>query len=88
MKKLRYLLVFLIWGTTCFSQDHEKLPTKPWEEIVEMKSTLNNTLEKWEIDICVRLEGNYTKSDSIAIGNILKKLDALTETISIQFSTS
>lgn len=88
MKKLHYLLVFLIWGTTCFSQDHEKLPAKPWEEIVEMKSTLNNTLEKWEIDICVRLEGNYTKSDSIAIGNILKKLDALTETISIQFSTS
>lgn len=88
MKKLRYLLVFLIWGTTCFSQDHEKLPAKPWEEIVEINSLINNSLPIWKTNIYVSLAGKYTKEDSINIGNVLKKLDALTETISIQFSTS
>ncbi|MDR6564354.1 MULTISPECIES: histidine kinase [unclassified Arcicella] len=87
MKKLRYLLVFLILGTTCFSQDHEKLPTKPWKEIVEMNNDYQQ-ITKWDTDIYVSLEGNYTAEDSITIGNILKKLDALTETISIQFSKS
>ncbi|MEA5260731.1 histidine kinase [Arcicella aquatica] len=87
MKKLRYLLVFLILGTTCFSQDHEKLPTKPWKEIVEMNNDYQQ-ITKWDNDIYVSLEGNYTAEDSITIGNILKKLDTLTETISIQFSKS
>ncbi|MET3126467.1 sensor histidine kinase YesM [Arcicella rosea] len=87
MKKLHYLLVFLIWGTTCFSQDHEKLPAKPWEEIVEINYNFPK-ITKWGTDIYVSLEGNYTKEDSITIGNVLKKLDALTETIAIQFSKS
>lgn len=88
MKKLRYLLVFLIWGTTCFSQDHEKLPAKPWEEIVEINSLNKNSFPNWKTNIYVSLVGKYTKEDSINIGHVLKKLDALTETISIQFSKS
>ncbi|WP_052354002.1 sensor histidine kinase [Flectobacillus major] len=87
MKKLRYLLVFLIWGTTCFSQDSEKLPAKPWEEIVEINYNFPK-ITKWETNIYVSLVGKYTKEDSIIIGNVLRKLDALTETISIQFSKS
>lgn len=88
MKKLHYLLVFLIWGTTCFSQDHEKLPAKPWKEIVEINSLNKNSLTNWKTNIYVSLVGKYTKEDSINIGHVLKKLDALTETISIQFSKS
>ncbi len=88
MKKLHYLIVFLILGTNCFSQNQEKLPARPWKEIVEINSLNNNLLTKWETNIFVSLEGNYTKEDSINIGHALKKLDALTETISIQFSKS
>lgn len=85
MKKLHYLIVFLILGTTCFSQNQDKLPAKPWEEIIELNYNFPK-ITKWDTDIYVSLEGNYTKEDSINIGNVLKKLDALTETISIQFS--
>lgn len=90
MKKLHYLLVFLIWGTTCFSQDSEKLPAKPWEEIVEMNSFQDSPLirDKWYADLKVKLVGKYSKEDSITISTILKKLDALTETLSITFSKS
>lgn len=86
MKKLLYFLVFLTIGNYCFSQDQEKLPVKPWKEIVEINSFYYNSLQKWYTDIRVKLEGNYTKNDSIMIDHTLKKLDALTETISIKFS--
>ncbi|MBA0884658.1 sensor histidine kinase [Flavobacterium undicola] len=86
MKKSLYFLVFLTIGNYCFSQDQEKLPVKPWKEIVEINSFYYNSLQKWDTDIRVKLEGNYTKNDSITIDHTLKKLDALTETISIKFS--
>jgi hypothetical protein len=61
MKKLRYLLVFLIWGTACFSQDSEKLSAKPWEDIVEMNSFQDSPLirEKWYTAIKVKLVGLF-----------------------------
>lgn len=90
MKKLQYLLVFLIWGMPCFSQDSGKLPAKPWEEIVEMNSFQDNPLirAKWYTDLKVKLVGSYSKEDSVTISTILRKLDALTETLSITFSKS
>ncbi|MDI9869663.1 sensor histidine kinase [Flectobacillus roseus] len=90
MKKLQYLLVFLIWGMPCFPQELEKLPAKPWEEIVEMNSFQDSPLirDKWYTDLKVKLVGNYSKEDSITISTILKKLDALTETISINLAKS
>lgn len=88
MKKLLYSLLFLLIGINCFSQSQEKLPVKPWEDIVEMNNNDYNSITKWDTNIYVSLEGNYTLEDSLSISKILKKLDALTETISIQFSKS
>jgi len=86
MKKLLYFLVFLIIETNCFSQNSKPLPAKPWKDIVEMNNSNYPKIEKWDTDIYVSLEGKYTNSDSVAIDKVLKKLDALTETISIQFA--
>ena len=86
MKKIVYLLVFLFIGVCCHSQEEEALPSKPWEDIVEMKMSDHRGLRKWSDDIKVELQGYYTKNDSIKIGEILKKLDNVTETISIGFS--
>jgi len=88
MKKLLYFLVLLILGTNCFSQEANQLPAKPWKDIVEIFNNQNNLTSIWDTDIYVSLEGNYTKNDSITIDQILKKLNTLTETISIQFSKS
>ena len=88
MKKLFYFLMFLTLGTNCFSQDQEKLPKKPWEDIVEMNSSKDDPITKWGTDIKLKLEGNYTPKDSITVANIIKKLSSLTETISIAFSKS
>ena len=88
MKKSFYFLVFLITGTYSFSQDIEKLPLKPWDDILEMNSQKYRPITKWSKDILVGLEGKYSKTDSITIAKALKKLDALTETISIKFSKS
>lgn len=62
MKKLFYFLVFLITGTYCFSQGIEKLPVKPWDDILEMNSQKYSPITKWDIDIFVGLEGNYSKN--------------------------
>ena len=88
MKKSLYFLVFLTLGNYCFSQDPAKLPVKPWEDIVEMNSSKDNPLTKWDKDIKVKLEGNYSQTDSITVYKILKKLNTLTESISITFSKS
>lgn len=89
MKKLLYFLVFLILGTTCFSQEANQLPTKPWKGIVEINNNNHyQKIEKWDTDIYVSLEGKHSQEDSLTIAKILKKLDALTETISIQFAKS
>lgn len=86
MKKLLYFLMFLTLGINCFSQEQELLPDEPWKEIIEINNSGNNSLKKWSSDIYVVLEGNYTKKDSLNTEKVLKKLDALTETISIKFS--
>jgi len=89
MKKLHYFLVFLIIGTICFSQETKQLPTVPWEDIVEINNNDNyQKITKWDKDIYVSIEGKYSQEDSLTIAEILKKLDALTETISIQFAKS
>lgn len=86
MKKLCYFLLFLFISLKSFSQETEKLPKIPWEDIVEMNSQLFPKLSKWKKDIFIKLEGNYTKKDSLEVDRVLKKLDTLTETISINFS--
>lgn len=88
MKKLFYFLVFLFIGAYCYSQEKEVLPEKPWGEIVEMKMSGHRGLRRWSDDVKVELQGYYTKNDSIKIGEMLKKLDSVTETISIGFSNS
>ena len=89
MKKLHYFLVFLLMGTICFSQETKQLPNVPWKDIVEINNNDNyQQITKWDTDIYVSLEGKYSQEDSTTIGNVLKKLDALTETISIRFSKS
>src|SRR5690606_21702635 len=88
MKKLLYFLMFLSIGAASFSQNQEKLPRAPWEDIVEMNNNRYNSTTKWDTDVYVSLEGNYTQKDSLIIGEILKKLNTLTETIYIQFSKS
>lgn len=88
MKKLCYFLVFLIIGTICFSQETKQLPDVPWKDIVEINNNEYNQITKWDTDIYVSLEGKYSQEDSLTIAEILKKLDALTATISIQFAKS
>lgn len=86
MKKLLYLLLFLFIGIYCFAQDDEKLPIKLWEEIVEINNNQANRWVKWTKDVKISLEGNYTLKDSVNLRKIIKKLDDLTETISIKFT--
>ena len=89
MKKLHYFLVFLIIGTICFSQETKKLPDVPWKDIVEINNNNDyQKITKWDKDIYVSIEGKYSLEDSLTIAEILKKLDALTATISIQFAKS
>ena len=92
MKKLCYFLLFLFIGITSFAQKTEKLPRTPWEDIVLMNTyegyLINNTKVSphYSNDVTLKLEGNYTKKDSLAVSQIITKLDSLTETISIKFS--
>lgn len=89
MKKLHYFLVFLIIRTICFSQETKQLPDVPWKDIVEINNNNDyQQITKWDKDIYVSIEGKYSQEDSLIIAGILKKLDALTETISIQFAKS
>lgn len=89
MKKSHYFLVFLIIGTICFSQEKKQLPDIPWKDIVEINNNNDyQKITKWDKDIYVSIEGKYSQEDSLTIAEILKKLDALTATISIQFAKS
>ena len=85
MKKLLFALILFI-GFRTFSQETEKLPIKPWAEIVEMNSNKYQPVTKWDTDIKVELSGNYTSKDSLNIANILHNLNAITETVTIRFS--
>ncbi len=86
MKKILSFLILLFLGAMCFSQTQEKLPRQPWTDILEMNSKEYFPIQKWDTDINVKLEGIYTEADSLKVAQIVKKLDALTETISIKFS--
>ncbi len=89
MKKLHYFLVFLIIGTICFSQETKQLPDDPWKDIVEINNSNDyQKITKWDKDIYVSIVGKYSQEDSLTIAKILKKLDVLTATISIQFAKS
>lgn len=89
MKKLHYFLVFLIIQTICFSQETKQLPDVPWKDIVEINNNNDyQKITKWDKDIYVSIEGKYSQEDSLTIAEILKKLDTLTHTISIQFAKS
>ncbi len=86
MKKLCYFLLFLLIVFKSFSQEAETLPKIPWEDIVGINNQRNSNLKKWNSDIKVKLEGNYTSTDSLNVAKVLAKLDAITETIKIGFS--
>lgn len=86
MKISFYLFVFLFLGSYCYAQDFEKLPKQPWENLVEMNNNRNYTNKRWKKDIKVKLEGSYTKEDSLYVKDILKKFDDITETVSIKLS--
>lgn len=85
MKKLYCFLLLSLVGLTSYAQEAEKLPRQPWEDIIEMNSHEYTPISKWVTDVNVGLKGRYTKADSIAILNVVKKLDSLTESISITF---
>ncbi|MDO5978974.1 sensor histidine kinase [Flavivirga spongiicola] len=88
MKKLCPFLFFLFIGIASFAQETEKLPIQPWKDILEMNSNAYFPITKWATNIDVKLKGTYTEADSLTIDKIVKKLDALTETISIKFSNT
>ncbi|MFS4483364.1 sensor histidine kinase [Hyunsoonleella sp. 2307UL5-6] len=86
MKIVSYLLVFLFLGVYCYAQDIEVLPAQPWERLVEMNSNKKNPIRKWGDSIHVGIEGLYKTSDSLLISKIVKKLDSITKTASIQLT--
>lgn len=86
MKRIMFFLLPLLIGNTCFSQEQEKLPEQPWTDIIEMNSHEHTPITKWVTDINVVLEGVYTNADALVVAKIVKKLDSLTETISIKFT--
>ncbi|WP_299062835.1 histidine kinase [uncultured Polaribacter sp.] len=92
MKKILYLLLFLFFGNYCYAQESIKLPEKPWVDILEIAISFGSEplfergIVKWKDSIRVKLKGNYTSKDSLQISKTLKKLDSVTETVSITFS--
>tara|TARA_R110002049_G_scaffold50539_1_gene143427 strand:- start:354 stop:2207 length:1854 start_codon:yes stop_codon:yes gene_type:complete len=86
MKRIMFFLLLLLISNTCFSQEQEKLPEQPWTDIIEMNSHEHTPITKWVTDINVVLEGVYTKADELVVAKIVKKLDSLTETISIKIT--
>lgn len=86
MKKSFYSLFLLFISFQLQSQEIEKLPKIPWEEIIEITSNKDRPFLKWKEDINVSLKGNYTSKDSLHILKFIHKLDKLTETITIRFS--
>ena len=96
MKKLLNLLLFLLIGNYCYSQDSIKLPEKPWVELIEMdaqykKGLLKNLNLQTSIKVFdklnINLLGNYTLTDSIEVANAIRKLNLLTETLEIKFTS-
>ncbi|MFK8059061.1 MAG: hypothetical protein AB8B78_03125 [Polaribacter sp.] len=87
MKKLFFTLCFLLISFQFFSQENEKLPKIPWEEIVEMNNNELYKIAKWNTDIYIELVGNYNKQDSLEVDRIIRKYDSITKTITIKFAT-
>jgi len=88
MKKLRSFLLLLLLVTKGYSQDQEKLPEQPWKDILEMNSHGYTPITKWTTDIDIKLEGLYTEADSLVVSQITRKLDSITETITITFTNT
>ncbi|MHB0755174.1 sensor histidine kinase [Polaribacter sp. M15] len=92
MKKLHYTLLFLLIPFFVFAQEETKLPAQPWKDLLEIKHTskqdflFEKDLVRWRDSIKVKLKGNYTSKDSLQILKTIRKLDSVTETISITFS--
>ncbi len=86
MKNLLTYLLIILFSLNCVSQEVEKLPEIPWANIAEMNLVDNVGKTNWERDIYVKLQGLYTKEDSIIVLDAIRQLDSLTETISIQYS--
>ena len=86
MKKLHYVLAFLLLGINLSAQETEKLPEVPWADIVEMNNNTDTPITRWKTDINIKLEGLYTQADSLEVVRIVKKLDSITENITINFS--
>ncbi|SKB70522.1 Histidine kinase [Salegentibacter holothuriorum] len=87
MKKILLSLILLSLVSIGFSQEKEKLPLQPWKDILEINST-DTPISKWVKDIKVGMEGNYTKADSLNVAKAVKKLDSITQTISIKFTNN
>lgn len=85
MKTPFYFLLVLFLVSYCYAQDVETLPAQPWEELVEMNNNDYYTNKRWKKNVNVKLEGSYTKEDSLYVKRILKKFDSITETITIKF---
>lgn len=87
MKKLFYFFFLLFISVQLQSQEIEKLPKIPWEEIVEINNNELYKIARWNTNIYIKLEGNYNKQDSLEVDRIIKMLDSITETITIKFAT-
>lgn len=59
----------------------------PWANIAEMNLVPNLDETLWKSDVFVKLQGFYTREDSLIVAKAIQELDSLTETISIRFST-
>ncbi|WP_397445706.1 sensor histidine kinase [Polaribacter sp. R77954] len=87
MKNVFYSLFLLFISFQLQSQEIEKLPKIPWEEIVEVNNNELYKIARWNTDVYIQLEGNYNKQDSLEVARVIKKLDSITETITIKFAT-
>ena len=67
-------------------QDTTKTFVNHWEEIVEIDAFKHAKIKKWNTDIYVELQGNYSEKDSLQVADAITTLDSLTEVISIKFA--
>lgn len=67
--KLALLLLLFVNFNICLADETEKLPENPWKAIVE--SQKGSPLIKWQTDVCIKLFGNYSKSDSMMVVNAI-----------------
>lgn len=83
--KLALLLLLFVSFNICLADEAEKLPEVPWRAIAETNRTSNQV--RWQTNVYVKLFGNYSKSDSMMVGNAILDLNKLTKTIHISMSS-